>query len=356
MKFFNLDCHISVIADLKNIFEELGHSIDSWSISGHNWIFGKNPDEIKMINSTNWWNLDQKLADDFFNAYYEELKDYDGFILTYPPAFSMLFEKFKKPIIIQIPIRYEVPFHNNQNNWNKFNDFLKNNIDNKLIYPVANSLYDKKYFEYFVERECDYIPNICEYTKSKYEPLNKKFLYSSKFDINLGPEFFNKKLLGKYDWQDLANFKGIVLIPYNCSIMSIFEHYTANIPLFVPSLDFMLELYTEHKQNGVLSELTWNQVFNLQSGSILFKTLKNDDPNNYQDINNMKNWIELSDFYNNEWMPHITYFDSFEELKNKINTADLKSISNNMQEFNLIRKNLILDRWKNLIDRLTIKL
>ena len=28
MKFFNLDLHISVIADIENIFNELGHEID----------------------------------------------------------------------------------------------------------------------------------------------------------------------------------------------------------------------------------------------------------------------------------------------------------------------------------------
>jgi hypothetical protein len=355
MKFFNLDCHISVIADLKKIFEDLGHSIDSKSISGHNWIFGKNPDQIEVINSNNWWNLDQKLADDFYNTYKEELSEYDGFVLTYPPSFSMLFEKFEKPIIIQIPIRYEVPFHNNQNNWIKFNNFLRKNIDKNIIFPVSNSLYDKKYFEYFVEKDCNYIPNICEYTKSKYDPINKKFLYSSKLDINLGSEFFNKKLLGKYDWQDLANFKGIVLIPYNCSIMSIFEHYTANIPLFVPSINFMLELFKEHKNNGVLSELTWNQVFNLPSGSILFNNKKNDDPNDYNNTENIRRWIELSDFYNQEWMPYITYFDSFDDLKYKIKNTDLDSISNKMEEFNLKRKNLILDKWKDLLNRLSNK-
>lgn len=356
MNFFNLDCHISVIADLKNIFQNLGHSIDSKSISGHNWIFGKRPDEIKVINSKNWWFLDDRLINEFYQIYKDELSKYDGFVLTYPPSFSMLFEKFNKPIIIQIPIRYEVPFHDNQSKWNNFNDFLRKNIDRNIIFPVANSLYDKKYFEYFVQRDCDYIPNICEYTDSQYEPISKKFLYSSKYDVNIGTEFFNKKMLGKYDWQQLANFKGIVLIPYNCSIMSIFEHYTANIPLFVPSLEFMLKLFETHKEDGVLSELTWNQVFKTPSGSILFKTLKDDDPNNYENLENMKNWISLSDFYNQEWMPYITYFNSFEDLKEKINEIDLFSISQKMQKFNFQRKSLILDKWKNLLEKLPTKI
>lgn len=35
MKFFNVDCHVSVIADLKNIFKNFGHEVTSWSLSGH---------------------------------------------------------------------------------------------------------------------------------------------------------------------------------------------------------------------------------------------------------------------------------------------------------------------------------
>ena len=39
MKFFNIDCHISVISDIKNIFESLGHSVDHWSLSGNRCVF-----------------------------------------------------------------------------------------------------------------------------------------------------------------------------------------------------------------------------------------------------------------------------------------------------------------------------
>ena len=40
MKFFNIDLHISVIADIKKIFTDLGHEVDDWSLSGHAWAFG----------------------------------------------------------------------------------------------------------------------------------------------------------------------------------------------------------------------------------------------------------------------------------------------------------------------------
>lgn len=54
MNFFNIDCHVSVIADLKKIFENLGHEVTSWSISGHNWVFGNYPKKIEIINEHSW--------------------------------------------------------------------------------------------------------------------------------------------------------------------------------------------------------------------------------------------------------------------------------------------------------------
>lgn len=129
MRLFNLDCHISVIADLSKIFSELGHEVVSWSISGHNFVFNRDSKSVDIINQDTWRQLDEKMCDDFYERYKDELSDYDGFICTYPLTFSMLYRKFKKPIILHIPIRYEVPFHNNKDMWNKFNDYLRDGID-----------------------------------------------------------------------------------------------------------------------------------------------------------------------------------------------------------------------------------
>lgn len=65
MKIFNLDCHVSVIADLKQIFENLGHEVTSWSISGHNWIFNREKSKVDIINENTWMNLDDDVCERF---------------------------------------------------------------------------------------------------------------------------------------------------------------------------------------------------------------------------------------------------------------------------------------------------
>lgn len=354
MKIFNLDCHISVIADLKQIFENIGHEVTSWSVSGHNWVFNREPSKVDIVNQHTWMSLSKEMCDSFYERYKDELSEYDAFLCTYPPAFSMIYEKFNKPIILQIPIRYEVPFHNNGTKWNMFNEYLRNGIDDGMIIPVANSEYDKKYFEFFVNRPCDLIPNICEYTNTKWNPIIDKFLYYSRLPINLDNSLIiNKSSLGRYEWSDIAKYKGIVMIPYNCSTMSIFEYYTANIPLFVPSKDFMKQLYSQYN-NYVLSELTWNKTFGHPQSSVI-ECDRTNDPNMYNDLSIMGKWMELSDFYNEEWMPHITYFDSFEEMDFKLRNSNLFEISDKMKKFNDERKRRIYKLWEEKFNKINEK-
>lgn len=351
MNLFNLDCHISVIADLKKIFAELGHDVTSWSISHHNWVFDREPAKVDVVNSNTWWGLDKNMCDSFYERYKDELSKYDAFVCTYPPAFSMLYEKFNKPIILQIAIRYEVPFSNDAAKWINFNEYLRNGIDSGKIIAVSNSEYDKKYFEFFVKRECQLIPNICEYINANWNPIIDKYLYSGRLPVNFADfnsDIIDKLSLHKYKWQEIANYKGIIIIPYNCSTMSMFEYYTSNMPIFCPSKKFMKKLQKNH-QNNVLSELTWNKICGLANGSIIDCDRTN-DPNDCSNSDIIGRWIDLSDFYNEEWMPYIIYFDSFEELNSKLKTTNLNEISNKMLDFNKTRKKRIYEMWTKLFN------
>lgn len=351
MKLFNLDCHVSVIADLTKIFTELGHEVTSWSLSGHNFVFGREASKVEIVNQNTWRRLDDKMCDEFYEKYKDELSVYDGFICTYPISFSMLYSRFKKPIILHVPIRYEVPFSSNPYMWEKFNEYLRDGIDSGMIIPVANSEYDKRYFEFFVNRECRMIPNICEYTGTKWNPSKDQFLYSSRLKINFfSSSIVDKDSLGRYEWTDLSKFKGIIVIPYTCSTMSIFEHYNANIPLFFPSKKFMMELYRSYG-NLVLSEITWNRIFNLPPKSSIDCDRTN-DPNAFDNMEIVSRWIEYSDFYNESSMPHIVYFESIEDLIAKLSNTDLEKVSERMREFNRQKNERIYSEWNSILENI----
>jgi hypothetical protein len=338
MKFFNIDLHISVIADIKNIFESMGHQVDSLSLSGHSWVFNKNNNDTKIINAQNWKNIDESMCDQFYETYRDLLKSYDAFICAYPPAFSLLYEKFNKPIIVVAATRYEYPFTNSFHKWTYLNKYLKN----KNIIKIVNNKFDKRYCELFTNSDWKYIPSLCDYTGVKYnKKQNKSILFSKKLNIN---NLINKDFLGKYSWKDLYSYKSIVHIPYNYSTMSIFEQYTANVPLLFPTKKLLLQLFMQFL---AMSEISFRQILGLKPES-LFNNFK--DPNIYSNINTFYENIDLCDFYDSEWMPFITYFNKIEDIENIIENLNCIEISANMTLKNIERKQKIYSLWKEVLD------
>jgi hypothetical protein len=324
VKFFNIDLHISVIEDIKFIFSELGHEVDSWCISGHNWVFNRDTPNVEIIDQNRWKNIDQSICDKFYERYKDELCDYDAFISCYPPVFALLYEKFNKPIFIVSATRYEYPLSSDPERWQWLDKKLKSMIDNGQIIATANNRYDKFYCEYFLEREFQHIPSICEYTNSKYSG-SKDFIVSGRARIN---PYEHISDLGRFSWEDLYKYKSIIHIPYNISIMSIFEQYTANVPLIFPSLEFGKRL------PNFLSELIFHENCRINNDNI--SDFKSDSA------------LSLCDFYDSEWMPNLKYFNSLEDLK-KLTTGDFSSDSENIRAFNVHRKKQILNMWSDVL-------
>ena len=352
MKFFNIDLHISIIADMRKIFTDLGHEVVDKSLSDHTWVFDRPKDSVPMLDNGRWRSLSPKqYSDTFFETYKNDMDDYDAFIVTYPPPFSLLYKHFNKPIIINNPIRYEWPYSFNSTYWEEFNDFLREGVDKDQIILVANNMYDKLYMEGFIGRPVEFIPSICDYYGEYYQPQHDEFLYYYKGNLS---EIKNPKIKSKnsvfstHKHVDLLKYKGIIHIPYQVSYMSIFEQYTSSIPLFVPSKDFLFDLYK--KGYNVLKEYAWNKDYNKPSGSRI-KFQGEFDPNDYNNLDSVYHWIQFSDFYDEEWMPYIIQFDSFEHLDSLVDTVDTEKISSQMAEFNAKRKGLIYQKWDELINK-----
>ena len=71
-RVFNLDLHISVIEDIKDICKRLyGDSIEitNWSISGHNWVFKKETKDVRYINQSSWKSINMNMIK--INLYYQ---------------------------------------------------------------------------------------------------------------------------------------------------------------------------------------------------------------------------------------------------------------------------------------------
>lgn len=358
MRFLSIDQHISVIADIRYIFNQLGHQVDEMSISGHAPVIGRPSARFPMLDNEKWRDAIANHHEDmFYKIYKDAFASYDGFICCYPPIFSMLYKYFEKPIIIQIPIRYECGAESNPTLLENFIDYLCKGIDNGMIYISANSRYDQKYTEGFINREVQYIPSLCEYTGMSYNPVRTAFLYFGSYRL---PNK-NDKLIYKHDamkaghaWQNIADFKGCIHFPYNISTMSTFEQYTANIPLFFPTKRYLLEMFLANKP--VLHQISWQQTMQTGRSSSTVKHNFDHDPNNYSDINSISYWLDYADFYSGT-MEYINYFDSEKEMCDILNLSneDLLEISNKMRQHNKDRRVYSYVKWGDILNKIERK-
>jgi len=127
---------------------------------------------------------------------------------------------------------------------------------------------------------------------------------------------------GRYNGpHDLKAFKGIIHIPYAWSNVAFFENIQQGLPYFVPSASFMLDMH----RTGML----W-----------------------WQNNNFFKNHYQLSEWYNPENAEVITYFDSWQDLKHKIETIDFAALRLKVKNFAQDHINAMLDKWRCIFDEI----
>ena len=318
-----MDLHISVIEDFKNLFPDFDFT--HWCLSGHAWVFNQQKFSPKFINPNTWKNIDEEMIIDFQNEYDSFLSSFDGFICAHPNVFAMIFEKYNKPIILINSCRYDIPFcwSRNFDMLQKYKECLHRLENKNLLIAVSNNKADQLYTNVACGINTHHIPSLCDYTGMKYNPTKNTFLcYSGNVDH---PLITKKSELGRnYKWEELCKFKGIIHFPYEISTMSLFEQFTAGIPLFFPSKQFMLK------------------NINIQSISAYWS---NSLPENLKRFSDKLLWIENADFYNIFQSPNIYIFDSIPHLISLLESFEWKDDSSILEK----HKNEIKNKWNSLI-------
>jgi hypothetical protein len=230
-------------------------------------------------------------------------------------------------------------------------------------------MYDAEYIRYFTGIKVIILPSLCTYTNVSYTPeIQKPFLIAPVHQVGFRAEFtlnltnalqrlkasvnvshLREVYKDRYEYAQLVQHPGIIYVPYQVSLMSLFEQYRMNIPLFFPSLDLLTEWhYTYH----VVRERTWGGVFaKLTNSSMISGVLNSDipDPNNEFDRNAIRYWLQFSDFY--QW-PHIIYFHSTDDLAMKLINTNLTEVSRNMKIHNANLTKSLHEQWRQILERI----
>ncbi len=317
---FNLDLHISVIADLKSGLKSNDANLISWSISSanrYNRRIFRVQDPVYPFNGKNWTNLDDDLIEKFSNHYKPFLSKIDGFITCYPPSFAALFRNFEKPNLVLSATRYEAPYTSQPKKWGVLNHYLISENSAGRMLLVGNNQGDCDYMEHYLGIKPRCVPSVCEYTNFHFNSEGSKNLVLARDpiltkhvrEVTRGNWVPFREVMGQnYSWRDFKEVKEVFVVPYNISTMTLFEMATAGLPVAIPSRSFMQQLRNDYA--GVLSELSFLQV---NGGKVESQHINS--PNDYNSPTFYDWWLDRSDFYNLSLMPNVRLVDSLKDLE-----------------------------------------
>ena len=323
-----MDTHIGVIEDFKTL--GLDVEVTDWCMSSHTKVLNKEKKVPKHINSDTWLYINPEMIRNFQQEYDSFLSTFDGFVVGHPNSFAMVFEKYNKPIIMINTCRYDIPFSHdiirNPTYIGEYHVCLYRLLTKGLLYTISNNKVDQMYMGNGCGIKPKYvIPSLCLYTNMKYTPTKNTFLiYTGTFDhplVTKRPE--------RFEWSDLATYRGIIHFPYEAGLtMSMFEHFTAGMPMFLPSKYY------------------WKTHPTLDSASLYWG---NKAPSNLAKFKDDQFWIENSCMWETFASPNTIIFDSLEDLAKKLETFEYTP-ENGFRERYIER---VKTQWKQVID--TIK-
>lgn len=123
---------------------------------------------------------------------------------------------------------------------------------------------------------------------------------------------------GRYNGPlELADFKGVIHIPYAWSNLALFEAFQLGIIYFIPSRKFM-------EQISKTKNFFWSPPFR-------------------------RELLHLSEWYDHINKDVFVFFDSWKDLQEKIKTTDYNKQKNTIIEFGKRHKEQTLNKWKKLL-------
>lgn len=331
MKGFNLDLHISVITDVIDIIKKIDPSIEitSWNLSAHNWVLKREPTSVEIIKQGEWFDLTMNRIKSFQDKYDSFLSQFDFFIAGHPNSFAMIYEKYGKPIILVNSCRYDMPYcwTRDINMLTEWNACLLRLQQKNLLTIYSNNKADAAYLKLALPNiNLSIVPSLCTYTNMNWEPKNqtKFLLYSGKISYN-HPLIVKREEIGRFEWDHLMNYRGIIHFPYEISTMSIFEQISSGIPLFFPSKNYLMKM--------PLQSMYWHHN-------------SSHHPSYFNNIN-QSFWVDNADFYDFKF---VYFFESIHDLIKQLENFN-EPISIIEQRRNWIheRKSMIIDKWNNFI-------
>lgn len=321
MKYLHMTFHEGTHKNLTNIFQILGRinelDIEKYTLS---YYISKDIANVNWIENENRW------------------KNYDGIIVTDTSMLARPFlqniDKHNIKIIIYITNRF------NWGDWNLLDKEYYELYSRLSKHPNVIFLADNKYDNYWASlfgiqfytpltRNCPYIHN------EIILPIHDKFfIYDRGTNINhyitnienqeISYDIYGGKKYPRFRNQEhICEYKGIIHLPYQTNIMSLWENIGYYIIYFIPSQELI--------RQWILNEDWYYWEEKTKSQNVLLKS------------------IELAEWYQEENNNIFVYFDSWEDLKQKIIHTNYIEKKRMIQNY-IIRNNITyINQWNEIL-------
>jgi hypothetical protein len=393
VRLFNLDLHASVIQDVIGVLRAVYGdriAVDSCSISGHAWLFGRATARPEHINAQTWRRI-SPAAVDAFNAQYKTLlEQYDGFIVTHTPVFCMIFERYGKPIILVNSCRYDQPFCWTADaagrDW--LNAGLRRMDARGQLIAVSNNRADQEYLRRGAGVESAHVPSLCAYAAggtpdcgpaagapscgpaagapscgpaaggtpdcgpaAGTPSCGQAIVYGDRHFFPDCADLGERPPPG-YSWASLHSSRAIVHTPYEVSTMSIFEQYSAGCLLFMPTRELYrrcidsgtMRLQSDYSAHG--DAVAARAAAALPAAAPLAQPVEGSTDPDF--------WLDRADFYDGENMPSIRYYSSAADLVAQVaelaSSPEPEAVRGERLELVRVRAERVLAQWRRLID------
>ncbi|HRN78500.1 MAG TPA: hypothetical protein PLU71_04625 [Candidatus Dependentiae bacterium] len=337
-KILHVSFHQGCIREFKFIAQELGLDLESVFI--HDWVRNNNYDGKTTGNAV--YNITHQRASDIWQLHHHYFEQFDVIITSDTAPLSRIFlqNDWKKPLII----------------------WICNRFDYADLASAQGSFPDPAYYQLFRQATTQKNVHLISYNAFEHffalhkgidigtDVIQPSGMFRNEIKQSSIPEHINKSetffvpprgndesmrivqecsklgiscYRGMYNGPtDLQEFKGIIHFPYAWSNLALFENIQLGLPYFIPSKTFML--------NALRSGKAW-----------------------WPDQNYMYTYAHLSEWYNSDNQEYFIYFDSWQDLKNKIDATDFNMVHEKLKRLGQQHKKKVIKQWQEVFD--TIK-
>lgn len=337
-KVLHLTFHRGCASEFAAVAHELAFDLETWFIPD------LPPGSFDGVSSGNaLYNIGQVRAENIWNLHKSYFETFDAIIVSDTAPLSRIFlqNDWKKPLIIWVCNRFD------------YSDTASLDCDfpDPLYYQLFKEACSKNNVKVIAYTEFEHYyakskgietggltitpgvalndaalnqPSIPDWVKKEEAFFLPPYLNESVF-IDL-PNLCNKLGIdcyrGRYSSaSELSSFKGIIHLPYAWSNLAFFENIGLGIPYFIPSYSFLRELVSS------------GNYFHTNTSCLL---------ENEGDA--------LSEWYCKEHADFIVYFDSWEDLRKKIDSTDFLALREKIKNYAVLNRSTMINRWKNVFE------